>query len=296
MAADSNAGGAPRDFQSLRALIIERRESLPKRLAQVAAYALDNPDELAFGTVASVAAAAHVQPSTLVRFAKHLGYGGFSDIQQVFRDRLRERTGNYEERLAALRAGAPSGSSEGAILDGFLSAGGRSIEALSHSLDVGALERAVRVLAGAETIYLIAQRRSYPISTYMAYAFGRLKVRHVLVGSPAGIDPEALAVAGARDAALAVSFSPYASATTEHARQLSEQDVPIVAITDSAFSPLAAVASTWFEVTEADFAGFRSLSATMALAMALTVATAEARRQAGHRADEAPHVRNIHSN
>ena len=59
--------------------------------------------------------------------------------------------------------------------------------------------------------------------------------------------------------------------------------MPIVAITDSAFSPLAQFAKVWFEVAEADFAGFRSLSATMALAMALTVGVGEKRRDAGRK-------------
>ena len=48
-------------------------------------------------------------------------------------------------------------------------------------------------------------------------------------------------------------------------------------ITDSAFSPLAEHAQVRFDVVEADFAGFRSLSATMALAMALTVSVAQRR-------------------
>ena len=44
----------PRDFESLRSIIIERKDSMPKRLAQVAAFALANPDEIAFGTTASL--------------------------------------------------------------------------------------------------------------------------------------------------------------------------------------------------------------------------------------------------
>ena len=60
----------PRDFETLRATILDRRETLPKRIAQIAAYALDNPDDIAFGTAASIAASAGVQPSTLIRFAQ----------------------------------------------------------------------------------------------------------------------------------------------------------------------------------------------------------------------------------
>ena len=63
-----------------------------------------------------------------------------------------------------------------------------------------------------------------------------------------------------------------------HAAALSARNVPVVAITDSAFSPLAQSATVWFEAAEGDFSGFRSLSGTMALAMALTVSVAEKRR------------------
>ena len=45
----------PKDFDALRTAILERKASLPKRLTQVAAYALDNPDEIAFRTAASIA-------------------------------------------------------------------------------------------------------------------------------------------------------------------------------------------------------------------------------------------------
>ena len=95
----------PRDFDELRASILAQRESLPKRIAQIAAYALDNPDEIAFGTAASIAISAGVQPSTLIRFAQHLGFDGFTSLQSVFRERLRERNSSYEERLNTLRVG-----------------------------------------------------------------------------------------------------------------------------------------------------------------------------------------------
>jgi DNA-binding MurR/RpiR family transcriptional regulator len=276
--AQAETDDAPRDFDSLKARIIARRAALPRRLMQVAVHAIEHPDDIAFGTAASVATAAQVQPSTLVRFAQHFGYEGFSDLQQVFRERLRERTTSYDDRLAAIEAGVKGDSREGAILNGFLAAAGASIQALAQSVDVVHLESAVSLLAGADTIYLLAQRRSFPISSYMAYAFGKLKVRSVLIGSPVGIDRETLSMAGPQDAVIAVTFSPYASSTVDYARQLAQQDVPIVAITDSPFSPVAELARVWFEVAEADFSGFRSLSATMALAMALTVGVAEQRR------------------
>ena len=112
----------PKDFPTLRTAIAQRAGELPKRLMQVAGYALDNPDDIAFGTVASIAASADVQPSALVRFSRALGYQGFTDLQDVFRSRLRDRVLNYDERLAQMREHGIATSKSGLVLDGFLEA------------------------------------------------------------------------------------------------------------------------------------------------------------------------------
>lgn len=268
----------PRDFETLRATILERRHSLPKRIAQIAAYSLDNPDDIAFGTAASIAATAGVQPSTLVRFAQQFGFDGFTSLQSVFRDRLRERNSSYDERLLALRTQAEQEGGHRAIFDGFIAAATTSLEDISRALNEEHLEQAIATLAKAETVYVLARRRSYPVASYIAYALGKLRIRNQLIESAAGLNSEMIGFATAKDAAIAISFSPYAPSTVEESRVLSEQGVPVIAITDSSFSPLAQFAKVWFEVAEADFSGFRSLSATMALAMALAVGVAEKRR------------------
>jgi len=274
---DVTEARAPRDFDGLRALVGRRLPDLPKRLSQAARYALEHPDEIAFGTAASIAQAAQVQPSTLVRFAHHLGYAGFSDLQNVFRARLRDRPSPYADRLKVLREGRHGAHAELAILDGFLAAASRSIDKLAESVESRRFQRAVDILAKAETIYLIARRRSYPLAAYMDYGFAKLGVRTQLVSAPTGTDAEAIGMASKRDAAIAISFTTYAPETVGLARTIAAGGVPLVAITDSTFSPLVELASEWLEVAEADHAGFRSLSATMALCMALTVAVASAR-------------------
>ncbi|MDQ0318577.1 DNA-binding MurR/RpiR family transcriptional regulator [Pararhizobium capsulatum DSM 1112] len=274
-----NQATTPRDFEALKAAILQRKATLPKRLKQVAAYALDNPDEIAFGTAASIAVSADVQPSTLVRFAQHFGFEGFSSLQQIFRARLRERAPGYDERLKALAEKGNNELESGAILNGFTAAAHKSLDALTGSIDPARLEKAVNLLADAATIYLIAKRRAYPITSYMAYAFGKLKIRCQIVGTAAGIDDDLLAFAGPKDATFAVSFSPYAAETVGQALAAAGRGIPVVSLTDSAFSPLAECSTVWFELAEADHAGFRSLSASMAFAMALTVAVAEKRQQ-----------------
>ena len=275
---------APRDFQALRALIARRAGSLPKRLAQVAAYALECPDEIAFGTVASIAAEADVQPSTLIRFAHALGYQGFSELQEVFRSRLRERVLDYDERLARMRAHGIASSKAGLLLGGFLDAAERSIASLRDKIDPERLDAAVDALADADTIYLIGLRRSFPITSYMSYAMGQSGIRNILVDMTAGLGSEQVSFIGARDVAIAVSFAPYASQTVALVEAACARGARIVTITDTVFSPVAPPAEVVLEVNEANFEGFRSLAATMALAMGLTVGIAARRAERRHEA------------
>jgi DNA-binding MurR/RpiR family transcriptional regulator len=245
----------------------------------VAAYTNEFPDDIAFGTVGRISEQAAVQPSTLVRFAKALGYSGFSELQAVFQQRLRDRPNNYEARLQAFVTHASGLRPAMALINGFSQAAIRSVEKFRERVSLETLDEAVRILSRAETIYLIGLRRSYPITSYLSYALGTLGMRTALIGSPNGIDRELLSFAGPRDAALSVSFTPYAQTTVEYTRQVAGQNTPLIAITDdSPFSPLVFKASVWFEIVESDFEGFRTLAATMTLATTLAVAVAEQRR------------------
>ena len=267
---------APRDFPSLRALIATRATRLPRRLGQVAEFALANPDDIAFGTAASVAQRSGVQPSTLVRFSQALGYQGFSDLQEVFRARLRDRVPSYDERLKQLRQ--HGGASKAALmLEGFAEAAERSVAEFRHKADHATLDKAIDLLTKAETIYLIGLRRSFPVTSYMAYAMGKLSIRNILVDGIAGLGAEQLGFISSRDAVVAISFTPYASETVALAHAARGRNAHLVSITDSVFSPIAPIADVWLEVVEANFEGFRSMAATMALAMTLAVAVAERR-------------------
>jgi DNA-binding MurR/RpiR family transcriptional regulator len=272
---------SPKDYQALRALIAQRAEDLPRRLMQVAGYALENPDEIAFGTVASIAAKADVQPSALVRFSRALGYQGFTELQDIFRSRLRERVLNYDERLAKMREHGIASSKSGLVLDGFLEAAEQSVGRFREKVDHDAIERAVDLMAKAETIYLIGLRRSFPITSYMSYALGKLGIRNILVDAVAGMGAEQASFITERDAVLSISFTPYASETVTLTNAAKARGAAIISVTDSVFSPIAPSADVLLEIVEANFEGFRSMAVTMALAMTLTVSVAARRAEAG---------------
>ncbi len=292
--ADSTQSGeakrreAPRDFEALKSLLQTQGSALPKRLRQVAVFALDRPDEFAFGTAARLADVAEVQASTLVRFAQTLGYAGFSDLQTVFRDHLKKSFPDYRDRLTKLSTRDGQAAGPAALFEGFVHAATVSLERAEQDLDVAKLEKAVDTLAQAECIYIMGARRMFPVATYFAYACGNLGLKAFLIDQIGGLGPEQVGHASSRDALLAISFTPYAPASIDTARSAVGRGVPLVALTDSAFSPLCPLADVWLELAEADFGAFRSLAATFALTMTLAVATAEARQRITDGASAAP--------
>ncbi|TJV01734.1 MAG: RpiR family transcriptional regulator, partial [Mesorhizobium sp.] len=76
---------------------------------------------------------------------------GFTSLQLVFRERLRERNSSYDERLAALRAKAEEGAGHRAIFDGFVAAASTSLNDISGRLNEDHFEAAIALLAKAET-------------------------------------------------------------------------------------------------------------------------------------------------
>ena len=267
---------APRDFEALKQRLVEIEPGLPKRLKQTAAFALQHPDEIALGTASGVARRAHVQASTLVRFAQALGFAGFTELQGIFRTHLRNRWPEYPERLKALARASEPGDPL-SLLMGFAESAQQSVAALRAEIDGEALAAAVETLASARVVFVLAQRRSFCVAHYLAYAFAQLGVAALLVDDVGGLGREQLQAAGAADALLAISFAPYSPTTLALTEAARARKASIVAVTDSALSPLAALADRRLEVVERDFAAFRSLSATFCLAMTIAVAVAERR-------------------
>lgn len=262
----------PKDYDDLKLAIVVRHSRLPRRLREIAEFAINSPDVMALETVAEIAARAQVQPSSLVRFAKHFGFAGFSDMQRLFRSRLVDRSGSYAERIRETEAGRDGDGSPLGIMNQLIGAITASLQALRQDVRPADLDRAVKILAQADIIGLVAQRRSFPIAAYLAYALSHLERRAVLIDGVGGLAAEQARLIGSSGALIAVSFSPYAPETLAVVRQVRAQGAKIIVITDNALSPLAASADVHFEISEAQVRGIRSLAATNCMAVSLVVA------------------------
>ena len=260
-------------YDELVSSITAAYPGLSKQLQQIARFALERPNELALGTVAAVAEAAGVQPSSLIRFANALDFSGFSDMQQVFRARLIERSGSYRERIRSMRRGAEAPPSDGGVLHQFVGDAVAELGHLEENVQAADLEAAARLLCGASRVHVLAQRRAFPVACYLAYALGQLELKALLLDGIGGMLEQTLRCIEPQDVLLVASFQNYSTEVIEAARQVHARGVPVIAITDTALSPLEPSALVCFQLGRASTAAFRSLVAPLCLAQALVVST-----------------------
>jgi len=215
-------------FEQLQGVIAANYQGLSRRLRQLAEYALAHPDDMALETIAVIAARAEVPPSSLIRFAKALGYEGFTDMQRLFRERLLERRPSYGERIKVLRARHEGAGVAAAaeMLDKFARAAAAALEQVPENLPAQLLDQATEVLASAEVIHVVGQRRAFPVAAYLSYLLSQLERRSQLLDSVGGMLVQQARAIRAADALLAVSYRPmrprwssWSSAATRMARR-----------------------------------------------------------------------------
>jgi DNA-binding MurR/RpiR family transcriptional regulator len=263
-------------FEQLQSAIAANYQGLSRRLRQVAEYALAHPDDMALETIAVIATRAEVPPSSLIRFAKALGYEGFTDMQRLFRERLLERRPTYDERIKVLRARHErTGVAAAEVLDKFARAAAAALEQLPDHLSAQLLDQATELLASAEVIHVVGQRRAFPVAAYLSYLLSQLERRSQLLDSVGGMLAQQARAIRPGDVLLAISYRPYSPEVLELVERCGAHDTPVIAITDSPLSPLIRSARASLIVTEAEIESFRLLSGSMCLALTLAVALGE---------------------
>jgi DNA-binding MurR/RpiR family transcriptional regulator len=268
----------PDSAEALRAAILERYESLSKRLQQIARYVLDEPNAVALETLAVLAERCNVQPSAIVRFAKSFGFEGASPMQRLFRDGLLsasaslgygERVRQFSQSVDGRSVGDPS-----QVLAEFVEGNVLALQNLGDAVGARQLAAAVKLIREAETVYVAGFRRSFPVAAYLAYSLHQVDKRTVFIDSLGGMSRQQVHAVTRRDLLIVVSYHPYAEEAVQLIEAATAQHCKVLSISDSPVSPVAKPATVVLQVREAEVRKFRSLSASMCLAQALVIAYA----------------------
>lgn len=265
-------------WSQLEKLIKIRYPKMSKRLKQVAEFILENPNLVAFETIAVLSEEMNLAPSTLIRFASALDLNGFNELKQIIKEDKLEHTSNYSNRLLLMRDSQKKWKSD-ELLTRFSKANRDSLRSLEETASRQDIDRAIQMMNDAKHIFLLGNGRAHTVATYMSYALNHIDKKVFLISGSGGMFSEQMSNVERGDLLVAISYSPYSSNTCELAAQAANRGVSVISITDSPISPLANTSQLSFVVHEARVDAFRSLSASLLLGQVLAIGLADYNNQ-----------------
>jgi len=254
------------DRQSLHVLqaISEGIESLTPEVKKAAAYLLEHPNDISVSSIREIALSADVKPNTLVRLAQSLGFDGYEDLREPFREEIRRGVNQFPDRAQWLQSLSQSGKL-GEHYRSMVSAAIGNIEDTFAGIDSKDLQSAAKAIVASRNTYTLGVGVNYSNAknfTYLA-STGMQQVHAIpRSGSTASDD---LAWANEKDVLIAMTCKPYRTEVVDAVAIAREQGVKIIGISDSLASPIVAGSEFGFVVAVDTPQFFPSSVSTIAL-------------------------------
>lgn len=245
-------------------------KDLSPELLKAARWLEANPGVVALHSMRECARRAGLAPATLTRLSQALGFAGFEAIKVICQESFAAQTG-YAGRAEVLQASARRRKDWLELLNENQHANTASVSGLNSAAQ---LEAAADAMLKARRCYFLGLRASHGLALHLHYSYGLLAGNGVLLHGLGGTLSDQLGEMGPGDVLVALSLAPYTRQTVEASAQALEQGVTLLALTDSALSPIARSASHSLLFRTDSPSYFQSMVGALALAEALAAAVA----------------------
>jgi DNA-binding MurR/RpiR family transcriptional regulator len=226
------------DFAAVKQRLETAYPGLSPQLRHAARYVLDRPDDVALHSMRHLASIAGVHPSTMVRLARAMDFPGYVDFREPFRQRLRGAGAGYLDRVRHLQARGRD-TDAAALIGDMLTADLGNLGQSFADIGVDRLSECVAEMSAARRVYVVGLRSCYPVAFFFHYGWSMFEDKTVLLDGRGGTFADELRAIGEGDAMLAISFTPYTREVVRAVSHAKDRGARIIAITDSAVSPLA---------------------------------------------------------
>lgn len=246
----------------------QQMSTFSKGQRRIAAYILENYEKAAYMTASRLGSLAGVSESTVVRFAIELGYVGYPEMQRALQELVRTKLTSVQRMEVT---NTLIGDAD--VLDKVLTS---DMDKLRHSLeeiDKAAFYDAIDRISEARTIYIVGVRSSSMLAGFLNYSLRMItdNVKFIQTTSGSEIFEQIMRI-GAGDVMIAISFPRYSTRIINAVEFARARGADVVALTDSAESPIAAYAHQLL-TARSDMASFvDSLVAPLSIINAMIVA------------------------
>ncbi|MEM7378954.1 MAG: MurR/RpiR family transcriptional regulator [Pseudomonadota bacterium] len=241
----------------------EYRELTPE--AQKAAkYVLDNPRDVGVSTVREIAEAASVKPNTFVRMARQVGFDGYEEFRQPFREAIRQGEVTFPDRARFLQAISKSGQM-GEVYADMVQSALANIEETFANISADALTTAAQAIWTSRNVFTLGVGVNNANARNFTYLASTGMVHFHAIPRAGSVATDDLAWSDQRDVLIGITCAPYRREVIEAVAVAREQGVTVIGITDSRASPLYQEADHGFVVAADTPQFFPSSVSTLAL-------------------------------
>lgn len=239
-------------------------DALTPEAQKAAKYVLENPRDVGVSTVREIAQAAKVKPNTVVRMARQVGFEGYDDFREPFRDAIRKGEVSFPDRARWLQDVSRKGDLGGLYAD-MVGSAIRNLEETFAGVQVDTLREAADTIWRSRNVFTLgvgvnnANARNF---TYLAST--GMKQFHA-IPRPGSTPVDDLAWADDRDVLIAMTCRPYRTEVVEAVGLAREQGVKVVGLSDSQASPIIRKSDYGFVVAADTPQFFPSSVSTIAL-------------------------------
>ncbi|RWD93529.1 MurR/RpiR family transcriptional regulator [Mesorhizobium sp.] len=222
--------------------IVEVFDTLPSQLQDAARYLLDNPEDVALLSMREQARRAGLQPWTMVRLAKRLGFDGYEPLRSLYANAMRQGELGFAGK-AGTQLAHQEEVGDRALAAEMMKSLSSQIAELADPERLDSLAAAAERLHAARRIFCLGLRSSHPVVAHFAYVMSFLGEKAVMLDRSSGAGTDAIRLATAEDVLFVASVAPYTRLTVDLARRAAAGGVPVIALTDSIVSPLVGLAA-----------------------------------------------------
>lgn len=224
---------------------------LTKTQKTIAKFVLDNSADACFMTSAAIADRLEVSESSVIRFARSLGYSGFMDFQKSIRREYQDQVYRISssitvpsQRMAQRNKVGTSASYMKQHFNNIM----HNIEEMFSNNSLQSFEEAADIIIGSSQKYIAATRGDSALADYTS-----LYLKHMLPGvnniNSACMTPiDQLTAIGRDDCLLIFGFPRYSSVDHMTAKMAKDSGARIIVVTDKPSSLLAQYATVLLTV------------------------------------------------
>ncbi|MGN0569325.1 MAG: MurR/RpiR family transcriptional regulator [Candidatus Fimenecus sp.] len=250
------------------------RKKLSKGHKKLAQYIAENYDKAAFMTASKLGEKVGVSESTVVRFATEMGFKGYPELQKELQQMIKSKlTAVQRMEVSSTLIGEHDAIQK--VLTGDMELIRDTLENVSES----EFSKAVETINNAKRIYILGVRSSAALASFLYFYFNPVFENVVLVDTSSASEMfEQMFRISEDDVCVAISFPRYSKQTINALRFINDRGTKIIALTDSADSPIAEYADTLLVAKSDIVSVVDSLVAPLSLINALIVAVTFSRR------------------